>query len=283
MARQKVVVTGAAGRVASQLLPAFRERYDLVLLDSRDKTRDGVAVEGVMLTDLRDPDRETYRRYFAGADAVVHLAFNYKPGHSMNDGDYYSERSNLDLAFHVYQTALEEDVRRVVIASSNHAADWYEHLLRQRKMEMLDVTWPPLSDNFYGWAKACYEHLGFLFAVGARGRTMEVVQIRIGAPRQITANGAAEDPTSYKRNLGAYISPRDLQQLFVKSIETPDIENEHGIPFQIFYGVSNNARAFWSIANARKVIGYAPQDDSEITFADDIRRVLVESKSGGRL
>ena len=53
--------------------------------------------------------------------------------------------------------------------------------------------------------------------------------------------------------------------------------------FQIFYGVSNNARAFWSIANARKVIGYAPQDDSEVTFADDIRRVLIDSKSGGRL
>ena len=283
MARLKVVVTGAAGYVASQLLPAFRERYDLVLLDNRDLTRDGALVEGVTITDLRDADRETYRSYFAGADAVVHLAFNYKQGHSMNDGDYYSERSNLDLAFHVYQTALEEDVRRVVIASSNHAADWYEHLLRQRKMEMLDVTAPPLSDNYYGWAKACYEHLGFLFATGRMGRALEVVQVRIGAPRQIPADNVAEDLTSYKRNLGAYISPRDLQQLFVKSIETPDITNEHGIPFQIFYGVSNNARAFWSIANARKVIGYAPQDDSEVTFADDIRRVLVESKSGGRL
>lgn len=283
MARMKVVVTGAAGYVASQLLPAFRERYDLVLLDARGKTRDGAPVEGITITDLRDANRETYRSYFEGADAVVHLAFNYKQGHSMNDGDYYSERSNLDLAFHVYQTALEEDVRRVVIASSNHAADWYEHLLRQRKMEMLDVTAPPLSDNYYGWAKACYEHLGFLFATGRKGKALEVVQVRIGAPRQIPADNAAKDLTGYKRNLGAYISPRDLQQLFVKSIETPDITNEHGIPFQIFYGVSNNARAFWSIANARKVIGYAPEDDSEVSFADDIRRVLVEGKSGGRL
>ena len=283
MARLKVVVTGAAGYVASQLLPAFRERYDVVLLDTRDKTRDGALVEGVTLTDLRDPDRETYRRFFTGADAVVHLAFNYKAGHSMNDGDYYSERSNLDLAYHVYQTALEEGAGRVVVASSNHAADWYEHLLRQRKLEMLDETAPPLSDNYYGWAKACYEHLGFLFATGAMGRPLEIVQVRIGAPRSIPAANAADNLTGYKRNLGAYISPRDLQQLFVKSIETPDIRNEHGVPFQIFYGVSNNARAFWSIANARKVIGYAPQDDSEVAFADDIRRVLVAQESGGRL
>ena len=283
MARLKVVVTGAAGYIASQLLPAFRERYDLVLLDNREHTRDGALVEGVSLTDLRVPDRDTYRRFFEGADAVVHLAFNRQPGRSMNDGDYYAERANLDLAFHVYQTCLEEGVRRVVVASSNHAADWYEHLLRQRKLEMLDVTAPPLSDNYYGWAKACYEHLGFLFATGKQGRVLENVQVRIGAPRPIPAENASENLTAYKRNLGAYISPRDLQQLFVKSIDTPAIENEHGIPFQIFYGVSNNARAFWSIANARKVIGYAPQDDSEVAFADDIRRVLVKRESAGRL
>ena len=283
MARLKVVVTGASGYIASQLLPAFRERYDVVLLDTRDRTRDGDLIEDIAIADLRDLDRDVYRKHFVGADAVVHLAFNRQRGRSMNDGDYLAERTNLDLAFNVYQTSLEEDVRRVVVASSNHAADWYEHLLRQRKMEVLDVTAPPLSDNYYGWAKACYEHLGFLFATGRMGRALEVVQVRIGAPRSIPAGNGAGDLTGYKRNLGAYISPRDLQQLFIKSIETPDIANEHGIPFQIFYGVSNNARAFWSIANARKVIGYAPQDDSEVTFADDIRRVLVEGKSGGRL
>lgn len=38
------------------------------------------------------------------------------------------------------------------------------------------------------------------------------------------------------------------------------------MPFQIFYGISNNPHAFWSIANARKVIGYEPQDNSEIRF-----------------
>ncbi len=47
------------------------------------------------------------------------------------------------------------------------------------------------------------------------------------------------------------------------------------MPFQIFYGVSNNARTFWSITNAREVIGYAPQDDSEIAFADDIARMIA--------
>ena len=33
------------------------------------------------------------------------------------------------MAFRVLMLSLQEGVRRVVIASSNHAADWYEHLI----------------------------------------------------------------------------------------------------------------------------------------------------------
>jgi hypothetical protein len=72
-----------------------------------------------------------------------------------------------------------------------------------------------------------------------------------------------------------WVSPRDLAQLFVRSIETPSIADEHGVPFQVFYGISDNTRKAWSIANARKVIGYAPQDDSEVVYAEEIRRHLT--------
>jgi hypothetical protein len=40
------------------------------------------------------------------------------------------------------------------------------------------------------------------------------------------------------------------------------------------YGISNNTRAFWSLSNAREVLGYAPEDDSEVKYADDIRGFL---------
>jgi hypothetical protein len=168
-------------------------------------------------------------------------------------------------------------VERVVVASSNHAADWYEHRVRACELDMVYPETPPLSDNFYGWAKIGYEALGFVYASGGRGRKLGVVQVRIGAPREIEAARFIGNPIGYKRDLGAYISPRDLQQLFVKSIEAPSIDNEHGIPFQIFYGISANARAFWSIVNARRVIGYDPQDDSEVRFAAEIARFLVRA------
>jgi NAD+ dependent glucose-6-phosphate dehydrogenase len=87
---------------------------------------------------------------------------------------------------------------------------------------------------------------------------------------------------AYKRDLGAYISPRDLTQLFAKAIAAPAIENEHGVPWQVVYGISDNTRAFWSLANARKVLGYQPEDDSEVKFAKDIAGFLLgDGASGG--
>jgi nucleoside-diphosphate-sugar epimerase len=270
-----VLVTGASGYIAAQLLPAFRERYELVLLD-RATDRDGQPVPGATAVNLLDPDREAYRACFQGVETVVHLAWNRPSGDPATA--YVDERVNLDLAYNIYQTALEEGVERVVVASSNHAADWYEHLIRARALEMVYPESFPLSDNFYGWAKTGYETLGFVYASGALGRKLGVVQIRIGAPRELPVERYRGDPAHYRRDLGAWISPRDLAQLFVKSIEAPSIDNAHGVPFQIFYGISGNARAFWSIANARRVIGYAPRDDSEVRYADGIRQLLVDGR-----
>jgi len=69
-----------------------------------------------------------------------------------------------------------------------------------------------------------------------------------------------------------------MAQLFIKSIETEDIRDEQGVPFQIFYGISDNPHAFWSIVNARRVIGYEPQDNSEIRFADLIAEHIHAAK-----
>lgn len=56
--------------------------------------------------------------------------------------------------------------------------------------------------------------------------------------------------------------------------------DENGIPFQIFYGISANSQAFGSIANARKIIGYAPQDNSEMRFQVLIARDLAAASVG---
>ncbi|MGH2459417.1 MAG: NAD-dependent epimerase/dehydratase family protein, partial [Chloroflexota bacterium] len=276
-----VLVTGAAGYIASYLLPAFRERYELRLVDVRPTDGTGKAVEGIQVRDVSDPHRlDASRDLFRGLDAVVHLAFLRPAGPSPTDR-YFAERGNVDMAYAIYQLALEESVRRVVVASSNHAADFYEGPLRAKRLDLISPEAPrPLSDNYYGWAKESYEHLGFVYASGGLARALDVVQIRIGAPRDLAISSFVDerhdDPVTLDRDLGMWVSPRDLAQLFVRSIETPSIADEHGVPFQVFYGISGNTRSHWSLANARRVIGYAPRDNSEVVYADQIRRVLLD-------
>lgn len=273
-----MLVTGATGYIASQLLPLFRQRYDLVALDVR-------ASEGVAQANLLEDDLDELRANFRGVDGVVHLSY-YRPqglGVTGAGKSYLDERPNVDMAERVYRLALEEGVKRVVVASSNHAADWYEPLIHSRRIDGIGPADLPKSDNYYGWAKIAYEALGFTYASGAFGRKLEVVQVRIGAPREIDAARFVDDLVTYKRDLGAYISRRDLQQLFVRSLEAEPLADEWDVPFQIFYGVSDNTRGFWSIANARRIIGYAPEDDSEVRFAADIERLLGGAAKFGRL
>ena len=105
--------------------------------------------------------------------------------------------------------------------------------------------------------------------------------VRIGAPREIRVEDFPNDPVGYKRDLGAYISQRDLCQLFTKAIEEPEIENEHGLPWLVVYGISDNTRSFWSLTSARDTLAYRPEDDSEVKYAGDIHRFLTGPGSQG--
>jgi len=284
MPKRKVVVTGAAGYIAGLLLPTFRERYSLTLLDVHTIDRDGNLIEDIQIADLLDRNRDIYRHHFEAADAVVHCGFVRAKDPEDPNHRFWAELANVEMAYNLYQTAWEEKVRRVVVASSNHAADYYERLILDGKWDFITAETRALSDNYYGWAKEVYEHLGFVFATGKQnGRPLENVQIRIGGPRETdAANCPLGDLRCLRRALAVYISQRDLAQLFTKSIETEDIRNEQGVPFQIFYGISKNPHAFWSIVNARRVIGYEPQDNSEIRFADLIAAHIRAAERHGQ-
>jgi len=278
MAKKKVLITGGTGYVAGRMLPALRERYDLTLLDVKTTNREGEEVEGAIVVDLLNKDRDAYREYFEGQDAVIHCGFT----RAKDPADrFWAEMDNVDMSFNVYQTCIEEDISRAVVISSNHAADFYENLIWSGKKEFVTPEDYPLSDNYYGWAKASYELLGFTFATGLMndGKRLENVQLRVGGPRETDIDRARPDELKkMHRGLGAYLSVRDQVQLVVKSIETEDITNKYGVPFQIFYGISGNTHNFWTISNARKVIGYEPEDDSQVKFADKISNVILEAQ-----
>lgn len=285
MAKRRVVITGATGYIAQRMFSELNERWDLVLLDVRDTTSDGSKVPGVIHCDLTDPNRDAYREHFQGADAVIHCGFVSPQGldatnwRQNDDVKFRSEYANVGMAYNMYKVAHEEKVRRVVVASSNHAADYYERLIWDDKMDVVTPDMAPYTDNWYGWAKVAYEQMGFVFAAGqVDGRRLEVVQWRIGGPRDDDIDHV--EPGDIKvmhRALGAYLSRRDQVQQAIKMVEAEDISDRWGNPFLIVYGVSGNTHNFWSIANAREKIGYAPQDNSQIKFAEKIA-VIAKGK-----
>ncbi|MBT3603771.1 MAG: NAD(P)-dependent oxidoreductase [Candidatus Latescibacteria bacterium] len=278
MAKKKVLITGGTGYVAGRMLPALRERYDVTILDVKTTNRAGDEVDGAIVVDVLNKDRDTYREYFKGQDAVIHCGFM----RAKDPADrFWAEMNNVDMSFNVYQTCIEENVPRAVVISSNHAADYYENLIWAGKQAFVTPDDYPLSDNYYGWAKASYELLGFTFAVGLMndGKRLENVQLRVGGPRETDIDRASADSLKkMHRGLGAYLSVRDQVQLVVKSIEKENIDNKHGVPFQIFYGISGNSHNFWTISNAQRVIGYEPEDNSQVKFADKVSEVILDAQ-----
>jgi hypothetical protein len=284
--KKRIVLTGTSGYIAQRMIEPLQDRYELVCLDVSDKTRDGAVLPHVRVVDLTDPDRDAYRNHFRGADTVLHCAYVRAPtkdATSWRDNSeikFQSEYANVGMAYNVYKVAQEENVKRVVVASSNHAADYYERLIWTDKLELVtpDMT---LSDNFYGWAKACYELLGFVFASGqVDGKKLEIVQWRIGGPRETDLDRVAPgDIKGLHRAAGAYLSARDQLQQAVRMIETENIEDENGIPYLVVYGISGNTHRFWSLANAFEKLGYAPEDDSQVRFADKIAEIARAKRS----
>src|SRR5829696_7656717 len=102
-------MTGATGYIAGQLLPAFRTRYDLRLIDARQQDQSGQPVEGVEVVDLLGSSPADLRPYFVGVDAIVHTAYQ-RPNSSDPQDQYDGERRNIDMMQRVYQMALDHSV-----------------------------------------------------------------------------------------------------------------------------------------------------------------------------
>lgn len=227
-----MLITGAAGAIGSCLREGLRPLVgELALTDARALEPEPTADERFIQADLADRDAVT--RATEGVDAVVHL------------GAIPTEASFDDLVgpnlvgtFNVFESARRAGARRIVFASSNHAAGFYpvEQTLTGREA--------PRPDTLYGVTKAYGEALGSLYADKFG---LEVICIRIGSfaerPRQV-------------RELATWLSYGDAVRLFTACLSAPPVG------FRVVYGASANARSNWDLSPARE-LGYDPQDNAE--------------------
>jgi uronate dehydrogenase len=230
-----VLITGAAGDVATHLRRELAGRYKLRVSDIKplkNRARDEAFVKADV-TKMSDMLRAT-----KGVDAIVHL------GAWSVEGDWDTILSaNIAGTYNAFEAARQNSVKRVLLASSNHAVGFY------RRDERIDHRVYPKPDSRYGVSKVFGEALGSLYA---DKYGLEVFIMRIGNVNPLPMD---------KRRLSIWLSPRDLAQLVSIGIDHPDIR------FEIVYGISRNQRAWYDNENAYR-LGYRPVDDSESYAAD---------------
>jgi uronate dehydrogenase len=236
--RRRVLVTGAAGRIGQAIRPMLGERYALRLMCHRTMlTPEGD--EEVVIADVRD--LTAVEATMPGVDAVVHLAAD-----PSSRASWASTRdNNVDGTYNVFEAARRAGVRKVVFASTNHVAGWYEREGIYTRPDM-----PVRPDSLYGVSKAFGEALGRYYA-DAFG--ISVICLRIGS--------FLARPTS-PRSLATWLSPRDCAQLVWRGVEA-------SVSFGVFYAISANTRRYWDITSAQQLLGYQPVDNAE-TYAQEV-------------
>ena len=233
----RVLITGAGGGIGRSLRETLRGVYPVLRLSDQVPLGAAHAGEEVDCTGLSDA--AAVERMIAGVDGIIHLG-----GIS---GESEWERilqSNIVGTYNLFEAARRAQVKRIIVATSNHSVGFYPRFQR------IDHQVVPRPDSRYGLSKAFAEALASLYA-DKHGIGFLCTRIGNFGTRPID-----------KRRLSIWISPRDYTQLVRIGLEHPDIR------YEIVYGVSNNRRSWYDNANAER-LGYRPQDDSE-PFAEAV-------------
>lgn len=227
-----IVLTGAAGSVATRLRPLLRAAGHRVTLVDIVPVLDVAPSETAVRTSITQIDELIPA--IAGAHTVVHLA------------GYATERSwadilsvNIDGGRAILEASRLAGIRRVLLASSIHAVGY------ETSASVAGIPVPPARpDTYYGVGKVVLEALGQLYADRFG---MTVVAARLGT--------VEPEPTS-TRSLSTWLSIGDLARLVaaVSRLEEPG--------FHTVWGVSANRRGFADLSSGAE-IGFLPVDDAE--------------------
>lgn len=206
---RRILVTGAAGRVGTELRRGLAPLAGSLRLADRVAVSDLQPNEEAQVFDLAD-DAATMAAC-EGCDAIVHLgaAAGELPWQDILD-------SSIRGTYHIYEGARRHGVGRVIYASSNHAVGF--HPLDAH----IGTADPVRPDSLYGVSKCFGEALSRLYwdKFG-----IESVCLRI-----FSCFPAPQD----RRMLWSWLSFDDCIRLFAASLTAPHVGHTIG------FGVSDN-------------------------------------------
>ena len=226
-----ILITGAAGRLGSELRRGLAPLARKLRLTSRNGIADRADNEESVSFDLAD--EAAVLAAAEGCDAIVHFggAPLERPWQEILD-------SNIRGSYHIYEAARKHGVRRVVYASSVHAIGFH------RLEDHIDANAPHRPDGLYGLSKCFVEDLGRLYwdKFG-----IETVALRIFS--------SFPEPAD-RRMLWSWLSVEDCNRLTTAALTAPRVG------FTVSFGISDNAVK--PVDNRLSGhLGWQPQDTSE--------------------
>ena len=234
MGKRHVLITGAAGRVASILRQHWGDRYRLRLADVRPVMDLDLHEEYVKLdiTDL-----EAFTASCEGIDSVLHLGADPSPR-----ADFYQSLLSLNIigGYNGFEAARRASCQRLVFASSINAVLGYGQDRRAASWEV-----PIYPQNVYGATKCWGEALARAYD---HEHALSCICVRLNSPTFDQSN-FTEDATD------GGISPRDTANLFAACI---DADQEVG--FAIIHGASRHKDNWFLVSSSDPRVAYEPQD-----------------------
>jgi nucleoside-diphosphate-sugar epimerase len=234
MKKGKVLITGAAGNIGTKLRNAFKDKYDLILLDKKR-----LDAPNSICGDLREYDN-SWAKHFHNVGVVIHLAAN-----PHNDARWQELiPDNIDSVLNVCEACVGKKVERLIFASSCHTMLGY----KDREIDLITADMDPLPDSDYGASKLIGERICKSYS---ERHSLSVICLRIGwVPREDKMPGI--NTSLWLKSL--WLSNRDLVQVFEKAIEAKNIK------FRILFAMSNNKGMHWDLESTMKMLGYKPRD-----------------------
>ena len=228
---KRLLVTGAAGRLGSLCRRRLAHLAGILRLSDNRELADPAANEELVTCELSD--RVAVAGLVEGCDGVVHL------GGRRNDGPWDDILdSNIRGVFNLYEACRIHNVRRILLASSNHVVGFHP---RTRRLDAEATLRPDelyAASKIFGEAVASVYHDKF---------GIETACVRIGSCFPV--------PRTH-RMLSTWLSHDDFIRLVESVFSAPRL----GCP--VIYGVSDNDCAWWDNRLVEH-LDWHPEDNAE--------------------
>jgi len=247
----RVVITGAAGRIGTQIVEELSGIHEICLIDRIPiPDRKSVVADlakvyaGSMWRPWSRFTSASWTESFEGAKVVLHLAADVR-----NDASWDSVRhNNIQATWNVIKAAAKYQVSRVIFASSNWTVKALEHALAPGCYEPggskigSDVSPCPLRP--YGVSKAFGELIGRMFVEEEKLRSFIAVRIGYYDPQ----------PPLNNEDRRLWIGTQDLRTLLRRCVE---VETQG---FHVAYGVSAQPIVPYDLSYTSCLLSWMPQE-----------------------